>query len=231
MRLLRSWRKSWPRSHTVQTRRSLRYSTNFTHSDAAPEGRPAEASGRGHAPRARRGRPGRLLPGRADSPPHQRHVQAALVIRMTLCHSRHGYEDAVWTLDLPSFLRLHEPAFRNFGGVVQVVRSSSFMDSGVACAKICSHVKAMSSLDPVFRRIRSSRGRPIGSSDRCSAALATATARLHSMNWPGRCSIARRSMAAKLRLLANAGVPVAGHRAHQTAQLSLHVLSSRTSVE
>jgi transposase len=44
------------------------------------------------------------------------------VFRMTLCHSRHGYEEAVWRLDLPTFLALHERAFRAFGGVVQVVR-------------------------------------------------------------------------------------------------------------
>lgn len=44
------------------------------------------------------------------------------VFRMTLCHSRHGYEEAVWRLDLPTFLTLHERAFRDFGGVVGVVR-------------------------------------------------------------------------------------------------------------
>ena len=44
------------------------------------------------------------------------------VFRMTLCHSRHGYEEAVWRLDLPTFLALHEGAFREFGGVVEVVR-------------------------------------------------------------------------------------------------------------
>lgn len=44
------------------------------------------------------------------------------VFRMTLCHSRHGYEEAVWDQKLPSFLSLHENAFRNFGGVPSVVR-------------------------------------------------------------------------------------------------------------
>jgi transposase len=44
------------------------------------------------------------------------------VFRMTLCHSRHGYEEAVWDQKLESFLALHENAFRNFGGVPSVVR-------------------------------------------------------------------------------------------------------------
>ena len=41
---------------------------------------------------------------------------------MTLCHSRHGYEEAVWDQKLETFLRLHEHAFRDFGGVPKVVR-------------------------------------------------------------------------------------------------------------
>jgi transposase len=44
------------------------------------------------------------------------------VFRMTLCHSRHGYEEAVWDQKLATFLRLHENAFRNLGGVVKVIR-------------------------------------------------------------------------------------------------------------
>jgi transposase len=44
------------------------------------------------------------------------------VFRMTLGHSRHGYEDAVWDQKLETFLRLHERAFRDFGGVPRVVR-------------------------------------------------------------------------------------------------------------
>jgi transposase len=44
------------------------------------------------------------------------------VFRMTLCCSRHGYEEAVWDQKLPSFLGLHENAFRAFGGVPQVIR-------------------------------------------------------------------------------------------------------------
>jgi transposase len=44
------------------------------------------------------------------------------VFRMTLCHSRHGYEEAVWDQKLDSFLALHERAFRDLGGVPEIVR-------------------------------------------------------------------------------------------------------------
>jgi transposase len=44
------------------------------------------------------------------------------VFRMTLGHSRHGYEEAVWDQKLATFLRLHERAFRDIGGVPTVVR-------------------------------------------------------------------------------------------------------------
>lgn len=47
------------------------------------------------------------------------------VFRMTLCHSRHGYEEAVWDQKLETFLRLHENAFLSFGGVPQVVRQDN----------------------------------------------------------------------------------------------------------
>lgn len=44
------------------------------------------------------------------------------VFRLTLGHSRHGYEEAVWDQKLETFLRLHERAFRDLGGVPRVVR-------------------------------------------------------------------------------------------------------------
>jgi transposase len=44
------------------------------------------------------------------------------VFRMTLCCSRHGYEEATWDQKLPGFLRLHENAFKFFGGVPRVIR-------------------------------------------------------------------------------------------------------------
>ena len=44
------------------------------------------------------------------------------IFRLTLGHSRHGYEEAVWDQKLETFLRLHERAFRDIGGVPRVVR-------------------------------------------------------------------------------------------------------------
>ena len=44
------------------------------------------------------------------------------VFRMTLGHSRHGYEEAVWDQRVETFLRLHERAFRDLGGVALVIR-------------------------------------------------------------------------------------------------------------
>lgn len=44
------------------------------------------------------------------------------VFRMTLAHSRHGYEEAAWDQRLETFLRLHERAFRDLGGVALVIR-------------------------------------------------------------------------------------------------------------
>ena len=44
------------------------------------------------------------------------------IFRMTLCHSRHGYEEAVWDQKLESFVALHERAFRDLGGVPRIVR-------------------------------------------------------------------------------------------------------------
>jgi len=44
------------------------------------------------------------------------------VFRITLGHSRHGYEEAVWDQKLETFLRLHEHAFRDMGGVPKVIR-------------------------------------------------------------------------------------------------------------
>lgn len=44
------------------------------------------------------------------------------VFRRTLGHSRHAYEEAVWDQKLETFLRLHEHAFRDLGGVPRVIR-------------------------------------------------------------------------------------------------------------
>jgi transposase len=55
------------------------------------------------------------------------------VFRLTLCHSRHGYEEAVWDQRLETFLRLHEHAFRDLGGVPRVVRLDN-LKAGVSRA-------------------------------------------------------------------------------------------------
>ena len=55
------------------------------------------------------------------------------VFRLTLCHSRHGYEEAVWDQRLETFLRLHERAFRDIGGVPRVVRHDN-LKAGVTRA-------------------------------------------------------------------------------------------------
>ena len=55
------------------------------------------------------------------------------VFRMTLCHSRHGYEEAVWDQKLEGFLRLHENAFTDLGGVPRIVRLDN-LKSGVTRA-------------------------------------------------------------------------------------------------
>ena len=56
------------------------------------------------------------------------------VFRMTLGHSRHGYEEAVWDQKLETFLRLHERAFRDFGGVPTVVRHDNLK---AAVVRVC----------------------------------------------------------------------------------------------
>jgi transposase len=55
------------------------------------------------------------------------------VFRMTLCHSRHGYEEAVWDQTLPTFLRLHENAFAALQGVPKVIRHDN-LKAGVVRA-------------------------------------------------------------------------------------------------
>jgi len=48
--------------------------------------------------------------------------QRPWVFRLTLAHSRHGYEEAVWDQKVETFLRLHEHAFRDLGGVPRIIR-------------------------------------------------------------------------------------------------------------
>jgi transposase len=44
------------------------------------------------------------------------------IFRMVLSHSRHSYEEPMWRQDHASFIRAHENAFLDFGGVPAVVR-------------------------------------------------------------------------------------------------------------
>jgi transposase len=42
--------------------------------------------------------------------------------KMVLSHSRHSYEECVWTQDVETFIQCHEHAFEAFGGVPAIVR-------------------------------------------------------------------------------------------------------------
>jgi transposase len=55
------------------------------------------------------------------------------IFKMTLCFSRHSYEEAVWKQDIETFIRCHERAFESFGGVTKVVRLDN-LKAGVARA-------------------------------------------------------------------------------------------------
>jgi transposase len=56
------------------------------------------------------------------------------VFRMTLCHSRHGYEEAVWDQKQETFLRLHERAFHALNGVPKILRHDNLKPAVVrAC--------------------------------------------------------------------------------------------------
>lgn len=55
------------------------------------------------------------------------------VFRLTLGCSRHGYEEAVWDQKIETFLGLHERAFRDLGGVPQVIRHDN-LKAGVVRA-------------------------------------------------------------------------------------------------
>jgi len=56
------------------------------------------------------------------------------VFGLTLCHSRHSYQEAAWDQTLPTFLRLHENAFRDVGGVPKTIRHDNLKSAVVrAC--------------------------------------------------------------------------------------------------
>jgi transposase len=83
------------------------------------------------------------------------------VFRMTLGHSRHGYEEAVWDQQLETFLRLHERAFHEFGGVPQVMRHDNLKARSCARASMIPIATTCTWPSPrtgALRRSRRSRG-------------------------------------------------------------------------
>ena len=62
--------------------------------------------------------------------------QRPWVFRITLCCSRHGYEEAIWGQKLGEFLRVHENAFHDLGGVPRVVRHDNLK---AAVTRACFH--------------------------------------------------------------------------------------------
>jgi transposase len=71
------------------------------------------------------------------------------IFRMTLCCSRHGYEEPIWGQDRASFLRAHEHAFLTFGGVPRVVRHDNLK---AAVVRACLYDPDVSELYTAFAR-------------------------------------------------------------------------------
>lgn len=71
------------------------------------------------------------------------------VFRLTLSHSRHGYEECTWDQRVETFLRLHERAFRDLGGVPRVVRHDNLK---AAVVRACLYDPDVSELYGAFAR-------------------------------------------------------------------------------
>ncbi len=71
------------------------------------------------------------------------------VFRMTLSHSRHGYEEAVWDQALETFLRLHENAFANLGGVPRIIRHDNLK---AAVVRACLYDPDVNEIYAAFAR-------------------------------------------------------------------------------
>lgn len=69
------------------------------------------------------------------------------VFRMTLSCTRHGYEEAIWQQDLAHFIRAHEHAFEDFGGVTEVVRHDNLK---AAIVRACLYDPDVSELYAAF---------------------------------------------------------------------------------
>lgn len=71
------------------------------------------------------------------------------VFRLTLGHSRHGYEEAVWDQKIETFLRVHENAFRDLDGVPRVVRHDNLK---AAVVRACLYDPDMNEIYAAFAR-------------------------------------------------------------------------------
>ena len=71
------------------------------------------------------------------------------VFRLTLSHSRHGYEEAVWDQKIETFLRLHERAFRDLGGVPLVIKHDNLK---AAVVKACLYDPDMNVVYEAFAK-------------------------------------------------------------------------------
>lgn len=61
------------------------------------------------------------------------HWKRPSIFVITLCHSRHSYEEAIFTQKIEPFIRCHEHAFKEFGGVTKVIRLDN-LKAGVSRA-------------------------------------------------------------------------------------------------
>jgi transposase len=71
------------------------------------------------------------------------------VFRMTLGHSRHGYEEAAWDQTIETFLRLHENAFTDLGGVPKVIRHDNLK---AAVVRACLYDPDVNEIYAAFAR-------------------------------------------------------------------------------
>ena len=69
------------------------------------------------------------------------------IFRMTLSCSRHGYEEAIWAQDMKHFIRAHEHAFEDLGGVPEVVRHDNLK---AAIVRACLYDPDVSELYAAF---------------------------------------------------------------------------------
>ena len=69
------------------------------------------------------------------------------IFRMTLSCSRHGYEEAMWEQGRTHFLRAHEHAFEDFGGVPEVIRHDNLK---AAVVRACLYDPDISELYHAF---------------------------------------------------------------------------------